>query len=267
MKKKQFKFILLTVLVLLFISLLGCASNEESVRNTQAITDLQQQVAQLKQEIKQTRESSKTFDDQKYAEIQSQVDTTTGEIKAVDAKASDAIQGLGEMDQRVGRLEKEIKELNDRVTKLENSVAASKKKYKKPVPIQNDVTGSLSSMEAMYDDAYHSFTQGDYKTARKKFAYFLKKYPRSVYSDNATFWIGETYYAQGDFENAILEYEKVRRKYPHGDKVPAALLKEGLAFIKLKDKTDGRLVLKKLIGKYPHSDQARIARRILKKLR
>ena len=262
------RYIFLAIVSLLcFGALLGCASDDMALRNAEELARLEREVHQLKAELKQAQTSSKVYDEQKYADLQSQVDTLTSEIKAIDAKASDAIQRLNDMDQKMARLQQGIQVENERVAKLEKKEASPPPKPKEPAPIQNDITGTASQLEVLYNDAYHSFTQGDYATARKKFTLFLKKYPKSVYSDNARFWIGETYYAEGDFERAILEYEKVRRKYPRGDKVPSALLKEGLAFLKLNDKADGRLILKKLVKKYPRTDQAKIAKRILRKIR
>ena len=118
-------------------------------------------------------------------------------------------------------------------------------------------------MEDLYKDAYETFQKGDLESARRKFEVFLKQYPNTGLSDNAQFWIGETYYLRKDFEKAILEYEKMITKYPEGDKMPAALLKQGLAFLELGDKTNGRNLLKRVIERYPHSEQAEIAKKRL----
>ncbi len=223
----------------------------------------------MKAEIKESCQSSKSFNEQKYAELQSEIDTLNTNIREGNAKSNDAIQHMNDIDKKISRLARSIQTLNTRLTKLEKKLGNPKKPQatQTPIPLQNDVTGATSSMEYLYNDAYQSFIRGKYPAARKKFTLFLKKYPHTAYSDNARFWIGETYYAEGDFERAILEYEKVRRKYPHGDKVPSSLLKEGMAFIKLNDKTDGKILLKKLVKKYPHTDQAKIAHRILRRMR
>ncbi len=266
MKKKPHRILPLIFLLILPSVFGGCASDETSLKNAQDLARLETEVNHLKTEIQKTKAVSTSLEEQKYADLQSQMDALTSDLQALEAKSSDTLQRLNDIDQKIARLKKAIKAQGERIAKLE-SKAAAKRPPRKPLPVENDVTGTASTIESLYDDAYHSFTQGDFQTARKKFKHFLKRYPKSIYSDNATFWIGETYYAQGDFENAILEYERVRRKYPHGDKVPSALLKEGIAFIKLKDRTDGKLILRKLIKRYPRSDQARIARRILKKMR
>ncbi len=102
----------------------------------------------------------------------------------------------------------------------------------------------------LYKDAYETLQKGNIEGARGKFEAFLKQYPNTELSDNAQFWIGETYYLKKDFERAILEYEKAVVKYPEGDKIPAALFKQALAFLELGDKTNARNLLRRVIEKY-----------------
>ncbi len=86
-------------------------------------------------------------------------------------------------------------------------------------------------------------------------------------SDNAQFWIGESYFSEGKFEKAILEYEKVIKNYPEGDKVPPSFLKQGLAFAQLGDKTSARMILQQIIKDYPNTSSARTARTKLNELK
>jgi tol-pal system protein YbgF len=122
-------------------------------------------------------------------------------------------------------------------------------------------------MEDLYRDAYETFQKGDFESARRKFEVFLKQHPNTGLSDNAQFWIGETYFLRKDFERAILEYEKMITKYPEGDKMPAALLKQGLAFLELGDKVNGRNLLRRVTERYPHSEQAEIAKKRLETIK
>jgi TolA-binding protein len=84
--------------------------------------------------------------------------------------------------------------------------------------------------------------------------------PCTELSDNAQFWIGETYYQKKDFEKAIT-------KYPEGDKVSAALFKQALAFNELGDKSSARNLLRRVMERYPQSDQADMAKKRLKALK
>jgi len=119
----------------------------------------------------------------------------------------------------------------------------------------------------LYKDAYDTFERGDIVGARKKFENFLKQYPNAERSNNAQFWLGETYYKQKDYEKAIIEYENVINRYPEGEKVPDALYKQALAFLELKDRNTARNLLKRVIEHYPASKQAEEAKKKLKGLK
>ncbi|MDY6905196.1 MAG: tol-pal system protein YbgF [Thermodesulfobacteriota bacterium] len=135
-----------------------------------------------------------------------------------------------------------------------------------------DTTGQVDNARGIQADATEDqiytfarqvFDLGDYAAAREAFEALLKRYPGSDKSDNARFWIGETYYREKWYEKAILEYQQVIDNYPEGNKVPDALLKQGIAFHQIGENMNGRLVLKKLIKQYPDSNQAALARKQL----
>jgi tol-pal system protein YbgF len=123
-----------------------------------------------------------------------------------------------------------------------------------------DLLNGKSEGESLYAAAYETFKEGKYEKARTEFQNFLKLHPRTEYSGNAQFWIGECYYNEQQYDKAILEYEKVVTNFPEGNKVPYALLKQGLSFQQLGDKTSARLFLQQVIRDYPNTNQARVAR-------
>ena len=120
------------------------------------------------------------------------------------------------------------------------------------------------SFEDAYKDAYETFQKGDYKAAREKFQNYLESHPGSKYSDNALYWIGESFYNEKSYEKAIVVYDDVVKKYPDGGKAPAALLKQGMAFSVLGDKKNASVIYKKVIDRYPKSEQADVARKKMK---
>lgn len=167
------------------------------------------------------------------------------------------------LDERMKALEDRLKALDTRVTsKLSDIEKAAAPREPAPEP-----KTSTTSAGMLYKDAYDTFQKGDLDGGRRKFEAFLKQYPNMELSDNAQFWIGETYFLKKDYEKAILEYEKVIVKYPEGDKVPAALLKQGLAFLELGDKTNGRNILRRVTDRYPQTEQADIAKKKLDALK
>jgi len=167
------------------------------------------------------------------------------------------------------KLEEKLKETGDRLKGLEGKMTELSSKLvelEKSPPTKEtpaEVKGTSTGVGDLYKDAYETFQKGNLEGARRKFEAFLKQYPNTELSDNAQFWIGETYYLKKDFEKAILEYEKAIAKYPEGDKIPAALFKQALAFLELGDKTNARNLLKRVIERYPHSEQAEMAKKRL----
>lgn len=167
------------------------------------------------------------------------------------------------IDDRIKEVEARLKGLDaqwsSKLADLEKSIS-TKELPAEPKP-PSTTAGNL------YKDAYETFQRGDLEGGRRKFEAFLKQFPNMELSDNAQFWIGETYFIKKDFEKAILEYEKVIVKYPEGDKVSSALLKQGLAFLELGDKTNARTLLKRVTDRFPQTEQAEIAKKKLETIK
>lgn len=169
-------------------------------------------------------------------------------------------------EERMRALEDRLKGLDTRIEQLA-SRPPEPEKTALPKETPPEGKGPLTVAGSLYKDAYETFQKGDMEGARRKLEAFLKQYPNTELSDNAQFWIAETYYQRKDFEKAILEYEKVIVKFPEGDKVPSALFKQALAFLELGDKTNARGLLRRVIEKYPHSEQAELAKKRLDTLK
>ena len=200
--------------------------------------------------------------------------------KAQDDQTKVLNERVKGMDDRIKGLEDHSKGLEERSKSLEERIKGMDEKIGRVVSKQGELEKSISAKEVsigvkgfttgagdLYKEAYESFQKGDLEGAQKKLEAFLKQYPNTELSDNAQFWIGETYYLKKDFEKAILEYEKAIAKYPEGDKIPAALFKQALAFLELGDKTNAKSLLKRVIERYPHSDQAEIAKKKLEEIK
>lgn len=132
---------------------------------------------------------------------------------------------------------------------------------------QRNSAKGRSDKETAYALAYEAFKDGKYEKARADFQNFLNQYPNSEFSDNAQFWIGETYYFEKNYEKAILEYEKVLKNFPQGNRTPHAMLKQGLSLLNLGDKSSAKILLQQVIKDFPNTNQAKIARAKLVELK
>ena len=221
------------------------ALQKESAQNTGAVADIRKKQADMGADLTDIRE---------------QLQQMRGIVEKLQK----------DMDEFQGNTGKDFKERLDqasfKISFIENFLGIGKKedrtengeKNSKSHP-KNGSKGK-SDKESIYASAYELYKEGKYKKARTEFQNFIKTYPKTEYSGNAQFWIGECYYYEKSYEKAILEYEKVIKTYPEGNKVSQALLKQGLSFLQLGDKASAKLILQNIIKDYPNTSQARVAR-------
>lgn len=119
------------------------------------------------------------------------------------------------------------------------------------------------SAKKAYDEALLAFQDRQYRQSREKFEAFLKHHPKTDLTDNAHFWIAETYFGEKDYESAILAYETLLKKFPESAKTPEAMRKQGFAFLEIGDRKTARIILEKLIEKFPQSRDADLAKKKL----
>ena len=88
----------------------------------------------------------------------------------------------------------------------------------------------------------------------------LSQNPGHSYSDNAQYWIAESYYGKKDFNKAILEFQKVFA-YNETDKHDDAQLMIGLAYLKMGQRQRAHSAFGEFLQTYRTSEYAHIARR------
>ncbi len=216
----------------------------EAIRNSQEM--LYDQLTGLNRDLQLLQGK---FDEKNYA-----VETALSENKAE----------MTELKSRVEEMAGEVKQLMARVQGLEKKFDALSKGplvEKKAVEKKGPVTE-----EGVYRQALKTFRDGKYKEARKQFEEFLRRYPDSDLSDNAQFWIAESFYKEGVYEDAILAYETLIRKFPKSDKVPGAMLKQAYSFQELGDKNTTKVILSTLKERFPKSKEAELAEKKLQAL-
>jgi tol-pal system protein YbgF len=118
---------------------------------------------------------------------------------------------------------------------------------------------NTAEQQAEYEKALAILREGRYGEAATAFNQFLEKYPGSAYSDNAYYWLGETYYVTRDFDRSLAAFKQLVGAYPMSPKVPGAQLKIGYIYYEQKDWTAARKELGSLVTGYPGSTEARLA--------
>jgi tol-pal system protein YbgF len=273
-------------LICLFFCILlfaGCATKQDMRRvhdefnqktTTQAkdLELLKQENSELRKMIESNREAIAALR-KTQAEINADMTDLKDRSQQQNGRTEELRKDLTALGTSTQRKNEEIKEKVDRATfkinfienflglgKKDAAAEAAEKGNRSANGQPKDAQNGKADKESTYAGAYDIFKAGNYEKARTEFQNYLKLHPRSEYSGNAQFWIGECYYNEHKYEKAILEYEKVVKNFPDGNKVPAALLKQGLSFQKLGDKTSAQLILQQVIRDYPNTNQARVAR-------
>lgn len=213
-------------------------------------------------------------------EEQRQIRLTLGKLeKTLEATRENEIQIRANLHVQIENLRRQTQILSDRLedanrqiprdaaderqeTIINNSPAASVSDT--PGPIRN---ARVDNAQELYEAAYQDLVKGQYQLAEMGFRQYIEMEPRSSLSDNALYWIGESFYAQKKYDKAVPEFEKVIKDYPRADKAPAAMLKLGYSHMALRRVKLGSEILQRLKQLYPLTKEAKLAQTRLRELR
>lgn len=152
-------------------------------------------------------------------------------------------------------------------TSATSGVAASGAPAEKPAksaPVQGSSEKVASPTgQPDYDAALAIYEARRFKQAEERFAAFLATHPGHKLAPNATYWLGESYYASGQFTTAIVTFKEVVAQFPKHPKAAAALLKLGFAYAQMKDMENARFYWNILLEDFPGTPPAAIAKQRL----
>lgn len=84
----------------------------------------------------------------------------------------------------------------------------------------------------------------------------LKKYPRSIYCDNALYLEGMMYFSAKKFGESLASFQKVLNLYPQSNKAVSALFAKGIVFKKMNLNKQALQLLAEVINRYPGSPES-----------
>jgi tol-pal system protein YbgF len=281
----NFKFAVYCLLLTVYSLLFGCATTadlenlrsdmnqirRETFETRKDVTDLRDKTASaIKEEDFNAFRESQADINSRVSEISKDLQLLTGKFDenkySMEKALKDSASEMDLLKAQIKQIEEQIKEIKNRLNALEAKPEEAKKNVeesKKESPLK---PAEPKNKAAIYEAAYDAFKEKRYKEAREKFEAFIKEFPKDELTDNAQFWIAETYYGEKDFEGAILAYEALLKKYPNSQKAPNALLKQGFSFIEIGDKRTGKVILEKLRESYPNSREAELAKKKIEEI-
>ncbi|HVF35826.1 MAG TPA: tol-pal system protein YbgF [Candidatus Saccharimonadia bacterium] len=121
--------------------------------------------------------------------------------------------------------------------------------------------------KAAYDEAFAALRDGRYAESARRFQGFLQEFPNGDLTDNAMYWLGESYYVTQNYRPALETFSDLSRRYPQSSKAPDSLLKIGYAHYELREWPQAEQALTAVVTKYPDTTVARLAQGRLRALR
>lgn len=156
-----------------------------------------------------------------------------------------------------------FKNITSEISNLKQRISEIERKQEEQSKMQTGTADSQTKQQ-LYDSALELYNKGEFEKAINTFEKFLNLYPFDELSDNALYWIGESYYSQKKFNDALVYFHRVITDFPNADKVPSALYKEALTLEILNMDKEAEGAFKELIARFPYSSEAREAKKKLK---
>ena len=138
-----------------------------------------------------------------------------------------------------------------------------------PAPADTATTTMISQAgeQAAYDTAFSALREGRYAESARRFSGFLEQFPEGDLADNATYWLGESYYVTQNYQIALDTFRSLLARFPQSAKTQDALLKVGYCLYELKQWEEAEVALNEVVVRYPDSTVARLAQGRLRALR
>jgi TolA-binding protein len=258
------------------------------------IQELQRDVAQLQDQLKQLQQSQ----DRQLAEIrvlvQQSLSAATDASKSVAVIQSGFQQNLRDqeskvvapvvgMNTRMDNVSQEMRTLQQAVSDLTNLMSKMQaqltdlgngiKVMSGPAPAppppgggQADASvgagappsGGAPTISAteLYNNANRDRAGGKLDLAVQEYADYLRWYGNTDLAPNAQYYIAWIHASQGDLAKAIQEYDAVLEKYPDNNKTPDAMYGKGVALSRMGRRTDGAREFQELIRRFPSNGLA-----------
>lgn len=262
----------------------GCVSTQDIEGINSQLAEIQRQVLQAQRQAP-SKEDVENLDAQvgrqmdsllkTEADMQVKLQDLSRQIDELQAKLEDTNYRLGQLSQQIAATNQELKSFRTApapapdIGALPPGDAAgggNPPAQTPPAATPRPPAGGGSDPKSLYDASYNDYLKGNHDLAIRGFQQYLEEFPGTDLADNATYWIGESYYRQRRFRQAIQQFDEVLARYGRSDKTAGALLKKGYSHLELGERAPGISELQKVLRQFPTSDEANLARGRLREI-
>jgi tol-pal system protein YbgF len=203
------------------------------------------------------------------------IEALTKRIEQLENRIDALQHGLSESADKFDAASVDMSKLRGVAEQLANDVANSQKRerdlyadidqrLRKLEPTAVTVDGHNAQVDrdeqAAYDTAMSQFRANDYRSAINALSAFVARYPQSVFTSSAQFWLGSSYYAVKDFPNALSAQQALIERFPDSPRIPDALLNIAASQVEMNDRKSARTTLTRITSDFPDSEAAKLAR-------
>ncbi len=248
----------------------GQGQGQTTVELLNRINELQAEVQSLRGLVEQQTfevETLKKAQRDRYVDLDSRLSRLEGGAVGGPMNAPPAST---EQPLQPGQLSAEVV---DDLPPLDGAAVAATPEVSAPIepsaPIdatQAPVDSSLDEKRS-YDDAFSALRDGRYAESARRFQAFLTAFPNGELADNATYWLGESYYVTQNYRIALDTFGGLLERFPNSAKAPDALLKIGYCHYELKEWDRAEAVLTDVVNRYPEQTVGKLAQGRLRALR
>lgn len=221
------------------------------------IAELQGQIEQQAHEISQLKERQKVL----YVDMDSrltQVEKATAGVEAkpneltTDSAVSD-LETTGQNSQDSPNAQVDEVEVRDPI----DAELTTETLSNESVTAQQDELDPQA--QSRYQQAFNQLKQGRFSESARAFEDFIQTYPNHELTDNAYYWLGESYYVTRQYPLALAAFQNLEQQFPLSAKLPDALLKIGYTYHELEDYSQAQTALMKVIDSFPNDSVSRLA--------
>jgi tol-pal system protein YbgF len=250
------------------------AGNKEHQQMMADIRMLQQQNQQLQAQLSALTEVLKAvttrLDEQAgvsrraFADQKSLVDTLAGDLRVVREKVDETNVRLTSLSQEVEaiRLIQPAAAAPGQTSAPADTTAspAAPAGGGPPAAPVAQPAGFGASPARAFESARADYYAGAWTLAIQGFESYVRTFPKSDLTDDAMYYVGESYYGAGRFKEAVAAYDRVMASYPASNTIPDAYYKRGLALGALGQVAQAKESFDYVIKNFPDSDAGRLAR-------
>lgn len=218
----------------------------------QEISELQQEVAQLRGQLQMQEHDLKLLNEQQRSFYQD-LDQRITQLKNLIANSSS--DSSGQPPAPLPRVQPKKKLKPAKAPKAQGQNDQSDQSDQSDQDSQGDEIKDANAYQA----AFGYLSKKQYDKAHAGLVSYLKNYPDGSYRINAHYWLGEIYLLQKQPQQAQSEFRYVIKHAPHDSKVPDAKLKLGLIAAAQGHTQQAESTFKAIKKLYPNSTAAQLA--------